>query len=137
MRIQFQTVTRIDEFSQDLKKLKRFKSLTTDLTNFINIQLYSYHKLGQDNYGLVRIPNLGFEYPPIYKAKKFTCRALKGKGARSCIRVIYAYFKEMDKVELIEIYYKSKDDTKENKERIMRNYSDSAFPLLTANVSTE
>jgi hypothetical protein len=48
---------------------------------------------------------LGIEEPPIYKAKKFACRALKGKGVQSGIRVIYAYFKDDDKIELVEIYF--------------------------------
>jgi hypothetical protein len=61
------------------------------------------------------------ESPKIYKAKKFACRSLKGKGVQSGIRVIYAYFEEKDKIELIEIYYKG-DKENEDRERILRYY---------------
>ncbi len=60
------------------------------------------------------INNLGFQSPQVYKAKKFACKALKGRGANSGIRVIYAYFPENDKVDFIEIYSKS---DKENEDR--------------------
>ena len=49
--------------------------------------------------------------------------SLKGKGAHSGIRVIYAYFEEKDRVELIEIYYKG-DKENEERERIERRYKD-------------
>jgi len=39
----------------------------------------------------------------------------------SGIRITYAYFKEMDKIELIEIYYKG-DKEKEDKARILKYY---------------
>ncbi|NGX33152.1 MAG: hypothetical protein K1060chlam4_01213, partial [Candidatus Anoxychlamydiales bacterium] len=66
---------------------------------------------------LFPINNLGFNSPQVYKAKKFACKALKGKGARSGIRVIYAYVPENDEIRLIEIYSKS-DKENENRERI-------------------
>jgi len=37
--------------------------------------------------------------------------------------VVYAYFKDEDKIELIEIYYKQ-DKEKENRERILRYYGE-------------
>ncbi|OGS21066.1 MAG: hypothetical protein A2252_04010 [Elusimicrobia bacterium RIFOXYA2_FULL_39_19] len=57
----------------------------------------------------------------IYKAKKFACRALKGSGANSGIRVIYAYDEAQDKIELIEIYFKG-DKENEDKQRINKIY---------------
>lgn len=119
----FQNLLRREEFLKDLKKLSRkYPTLEADLEIFMNVQLFSYHKLGIDNQGIERIPGLGFDNPPIYKATKFACRSLKGKGARSGIRIIYCYHQELDKVEFIEIYYKEKDDTKEDKDRIKRLY---------------
>ncbi|MGH7793214.1 MAG: hypothetical protein ACREOB_12945, partial [Thermodesulfobacteriota bacterium] len=81
-----------------------------------------YHKLKVDNKGIFRIPGLKIESPKIFKAKKFASRSLKGKGVQSGIRVIYAYFEEEDKIELIEIYYKS-DKENEDRERILKYYS--------------
>ncbi len=59
--------------------------------------------------------------PMVYKAKKFACRSLKGKGVQSERRGIYAYFEEKDKIELVEIYYKG-DKENGNIGRILRYY---------------
>ncbi|MBM4054458.1 MAG: hypothetical protein FJ264_07275 [Planctomycetes bacterium] len=118
----FNAVCRIPEFENDLKKLlKRFKTLEDDLKIFIEKQLTLYHKLKIDNQGIFRITGLSIESPIIYKAKKFACRSLKGKGAQSGIRIIYTYFEEKDKIELIEIYYKG-DKENEDRERILKHY---------------
>lgn len=76
------------------------------MKNLFNYSLKLYHKNGVDNYGIFRIPGLGFKEPPVYKVKKFACKSLKGKGAGTGFRLIYSYFQEEDKLELIEIYYK-------------------------------
>ncbi len=118
----FNEIRSLLEFDKDLKKLKRFRTLKDDLDIFIETQLRLFHKLGIDNKGVVLISNLGIKYPKIYKAKKFACRALKGKGSASGIRVIYAYFEDDDRVEFIEIYYKG-DKENEDRERILRHSS--------------
>ena len=41
-----------------------------------------------------------------YKVKKFACKSLKGRGARSGIRLIYAYLPVKKHVVLLELYYK-------------------------------
>jgi len=56
--------------------------------------------------------------------RKFACRSLKGRGVQSGIRIIYAYFQEKDKIELIEIYYKG-DKESEDRQRIFRYYGKS------------
>ncbi|MEA3420048.1 MAG: hypothetical protein U9Q97_00030 [Acidobacteriota bacterium] len=119
----FNEVRSIREFEKDLKKLtKRFRTLKDDLDIFTEKQLQLFHKLGIDNKGIVQISNLGIEHPKIYKARKFACRSLKGRGSASGIRVIYAYFEDEDCVEFIEIYYKG-DKKNEDSERILRYYS--------------
>ncbi len=118
MTVKFIKITRDEEFSKDFKKLlKKYRSLEEDLETFIRAQLYSFHKLQIDNHGLVPINNLGFGSLQIYKAKKFACKALKGKGARSGIRIVYAYIAEKDEIYLIEIYSKN-DKESEDRERI-------------------
>ncbi len=120
----FNKISYILEFKKDLKKLgKRFKTLEGALSIFIKSQLKIYHKLGLDNRGIFKIGDLNIKYPEIYKARKFACRSLKGKGVYSGIRVVYAYFKDEDKIELIEIYYKQ-DKEKEDRERILRYYEE-------------
>jgi len=103
-----------------LKRLaKKFRTIEDDLDTFIETEIYLFHKLKIDNNGIFRITDLSMNYPEIYKAKKFACRSLKGKGVHSGIRVIYAYFQDEDKIELIEIYYKG-DKENEDRERIQK-----------------
>ena len=119
----FNQVSRLPEFDKDLKKLlKRFKTIEEDLLTFIDKELFLYHKLHLDNKGIFSIPGLPVKNIKVYKAKKFACRSLKGKGAQSGIRVIYTYFEDTDAVELIEIYYKG-DKENEDREGISRHYS--------------
>ncbi len=118
----FNNIKELAEFKKDLKKLsKRFRTLREDLKIFTEKQLKLYHKLGMDNKGIFSIPDLGIDYPKIYKAKKFACRSLKGKGAASGIRVIYAYYEKEDEIEFIEIYYKGNKEN-EDRARILKYY---------------
>jgi len=118
----FNEIKALSEFDKDLKNLKRFRTLRDDLDIFTEKQLQLFHKLGIDNKGVVQISNLGIKYPKIYKARKFACKSLKGRGSASGIRVIYAYFENEDRIEFIEIYYKG-DKENEDRERILRHYS--------------
>lgn len=119
----FNEIRKITEFEKDLKKLtKRFKTLNDDIKTFINGQLKLTHKLGVDNKGVVHISGLGIETPKIYKARKFACKALKGYGVMSGIRIIYAYYEKEDVIEFIEIYFKG-DKASEDKQRIIKYYS--------------
>jgi len=119
----FREISRLPEFDKDMRKLlRRFKTLEDDLRVFIKNELNLYHKIRIDNKGVFQVPGLKIESPKIYKAKKFACRSLKGKGVQSGIRLIYAYFEEQDKIELIEIYYKG-DKENEDCERILKYYA--------------
>ena len=118
----FSRIQKLSEFEKDLKKLiKKHKSLDEDLKIFIEYQLELFHKQGIDNGGIVQIPGLGFEHPKVFKARKFACKYLRGKGGNSGIRVIYAYFTAEDRIEFIEIYFKGKK-VNEDKERIKKHY---------------
>jgi len=114
----FKKISHVPEFEKDLKKLvKRFSSLEDDLRIFIKVALNAFHKQNIDSKAIFHISDLGINSPKIYKAKKFACKALKGKGAQSGIRVIYAYHEEEDWIAFIEIYYKG-DKESEDRERI-------------------
>jgi mRNA-degrading endonuclease RelE of RelBE toxin-antitoxin system len=116
----FKKISHVLEFEKDLKKLvKRFASLEEDLQIFIKVALNAFHKQQVDSRAIFQISDLGIHSPNIYKAKKFACKALKGKGVHSGIRVIYAYHKEEDRIEFIEIYYKG-DKEIEDRERIVK-----------------
>jgi len=122
MTTPFKEIVRLPEFERDIKRLlKRFRSLEEDLENFIKVELRLFHKLGIDNRGVVEIAGLGIQRARIFKSKKFACRSLKGRGAQSGIRVIYAYFAEIDRIELIEIYFKG-DKENEDRQRILGRY---------------
>lgn len=115
----FKKISHVPEFEKDLKKLrKRFSSLEEDLRMFIKVAMNLFHKQGIDNRAIFHISDLGIHSPKVYKGKKFACKALKGKGAQSGMRVIYAYHEGEDWVEFIEIYYKG-DKASEDRERII------------------
>lgn len=122
MTMTFRQIDQTEKFKKDLKRLsKRFPSLETDLDSFCKAQLILYHKHNIDNHGILPIEGISVQYPKIYKVKKFACKALKGKGAQSGIRITYAYFSAEDRIEFIEIYYKG-DQENEDRERIKSYY---------------
>jgi hypothetical protein len=116
-------IIRHPAFEKVLKGLrKRFRTLDEDLEVFIRHSLTPFHLDQLPNDGLVRITSLGLSAPQIYKAKKFACKALKGKGAMSGIRITYAWIAGSKTVEFIEIYYKG-DKENEDRARIMKVFS--------------
>ena len=118
----FKDIVYKSEFERDKKKLlKHFRTLEEDLGNFINVQLKLFHKFGIDNNAIEQISDLGITEPKIYKVKKFACKSLKGKGVQSGIRIIYSYYKNTDRIEFVELYYKG-DKENEDKGRIKRMY---------------
>jgi hypothetical protein len=120
--MKFNHIEKLEKFNRDLKKLlKRFPSLEEDLESLIKAQLIAYHKHGLDNHGIVPIDGISIQNPKIFKVLKFACKALKGKGVHSGIRITYAYFPTEDRIEFIEIYFKG-DQENEDKERIKQLY---------------
>lgn len=112
--------TNLVDFDKQLKKLLiKYRTLKDDLDVLKKI-LKTYPR----GYlpAIVRVSGLGIE-TEIYKVKHFRCKALKNKGSRSGIRIIYAYFDDEQKIEFIEIYYKEKDDKELDKKKILRYYS--------------
>ena len=67
-----------------------------------------------------RIDNLGLE-TCIIKFKKIACKALKGRGVNSGLRLIYAHFPDEPKITFIELYHKN-DKENEDKKRITDNF---------------
>lgn len=69
-----------------------------------------------------RIDNLGIESCVII-VKKIACKSLKGNGVNSGLRLVYAYFKEEDRIVFIEMYHKKdKDKENEDRDRIVTNF---------------
>ena len=67
-----------------------------------------------------RIDNLGLE-TCVIKVKKIACKALKGRGVNSGLRLIYAHFEKEQRITFIELYHKN-DKENEDRERIINNF---------------
>jgi len=107
-----------DSFKRDLKRLlKKFETLESDLEVAKRDAIELFHLSKFNNLAVFPIPGFCSEAVVVCKIKKFACKALKGRGARSGIRVIYAFRPEKLKVDFIEIYFKA-DQANEDKERI-------------------
>ena len=107
----------IAPYKKDFKTLvKKYKTLADDLETVRKVLCV----LPEDRPPFsFRIDNLGIENCVI-KVKKMACKSLKGNGVNSGLRLVYAYFKDDNKIFFIEIYHK-KDKKNEDRDRIM-NY---------------
>lgn len=82
-----------------------------EVAKTFSIELFHDHTPKIDNGSIWLVPNFDKTKIRIYKIKKFTCKALKGKGVRSGIRLTYAFLPSKMEVIFLEIYYKEKDDS--------------------------
>ncbi len=106
------------EYKKDLKSLlKKYKTLNEDLD--IVKQVLTIMPDERPPFSF-RIDNLGLT-TCVIKVKKIACKALKGKGVNSGLRLVYAHFKEDGKIIFIEIYHKS-DKENEDRQRILENF---------------
>jgi mRNA-degrading endonuclease RelE of RelBE toxin-antitoxin system len=95
------------EFAKDLKRLlKKYSTLEEDLETAKKNAIELLHIHNIDNRSVELIPKYCRNEVKLCKIKKFSCKALKGKGCQSGIRVIYAFFPQESKVEFVEIYFK-------------------------------
>jgi len=109
------------KFQKDFKRLlKKFKSLEEDLELAKVAAIEFYHLRKINNSSVFPIQSFCTEQIQVCKVKKFACKALKGRGSKSGIRVIYAFHCQSCKVEFIEIYFKGGKEN-EDRERI-KNY---------------
>src|SRR3989344_2280704 len=95
------------EFERDLKSLlKKFPSLIDDIEIAKSFTIELFHLQKVNKQAIFLIPNFCSDELKICKIKKFACKALKGRGAQSGIRVIYAYYVLTNNVDFIEMYFK-------------------------------
>lgn len=96
------------EFTKEFKRLaKKYKSLPDDLEEFKRV--IAAVPLGNNKHFNVIIKN---EKCAVVKARLF-CRYLKG----SSLRIIYAFHRQSNNVDCIEIYFKGEKEN-EDRERI-------------------
>lgn len=113
----------MEEFQRDLKRLlKKFPSLNKDIETAKSFVIELFHLQKTNKKAIFFIPNFCTEELKICKLKKFACKALKGRGVKSGIRIIYAYYVYTNTVDFIEIYFKRESEN-ENKERIKKYLS--------------
>ena len=107
------------KFTRDFKKLlKKFSSLVEDLEVNKQYRIELFHCEEIDSRSIFEIQGAGnTDELKFYKVKKFQCKSLKGRGAKSGIRVTYAYFPTEQKIVFLEIYFKAKQEN-ENRKRI-------------------
>jgi hypothetical protein len=118
MRMRFKKEVEHEYFKKDFSKLvKKYKTLADDFKIFKTYSLEPFLLDNVNNKCSERISKIGIVYPEIWKVKKFTSRSFKGKGVKSGFRIIYAYYRDLEKIIYIEIYHKTKK-TKEDRERI-------------------
>ena len=116
------SLVRLPEFERDLAKLlRKYRTLEEDLEVFVDYSLRLYHEKGLQKGRIERVAGLGFEDPAVFVAKRVACQALKSKGSRTGIRVVWAWFESEGRVELVEIYMKGGKDI-EDKARLRRRY---------------
>jgi len=108
----------INLFQKDLKRLlKKYRTLKKDLETAKRNAIELYHLKHIDNQSVFPIQGFCTQEIQICKIKKFACKALKGRGSKSGIRVIYAFYCKNCKVDFIEIYFKGNKEN-EDRERI-------------------
>ncbi len=112
------------EFGRDIKRLsKKFLSLPDDLEIAKQYAIELYHLNNINKQAIFPIPNFCSPEVKICKLKKFACKSLKGRGVKSGIRVIYAFYEKSKKVVFLEMYFKGESEN-ENKERIKEYLAD-------------
>jgi mRNA-degrading endonuclease RelE of RelBE toxin-antitoxin system len=108
----------LPEFKRDLKNLlKKYRTLKEDLEV---VKLDLNDEPGESPPFSFRIDHLALE-TCVIKIKKIACKALKGKGVNSGLRLIYAYFPNEQRIIFVELYHKN-DKENEDRKRIMENF---------------
>jgi len=113
--MKFETLT---EFEKDLKQLrKKYRTLNSDLEDVKKV--LSVRPDAQPPFSF-RIDGLGIT-TCVIKIKKIASDSFKGRGSNSGFRLIYAYFKEEQRIVFVELYHK-KDKENEDRQRILNNF---------------
>jgi hypothetical protein len=113
------TFEELPEFRKDVKShLKKYRTLSDDLAVVKQVLVVVPDERPPFSY---RIDNLNLQ-TCIIKVKKIACKALKGRGVNSGLRLVYAYFPNEPKITFIELYHKN-DKENEDRKRIMDHFN--------------
>jgi hypothetical protein len=108
----------LSEFQKDVKTLlKKYRSVKEDIE--VVKKVFTVLPDERPPFSF-RIEGLGIT-TCVIKVKKIACKSLKGRGVNSGLRLIYAYFSQVEKIIFIELYHKN-DKENENRERIINHF---------------
>jgi len=106
------------DYQKDMKQLlKKYRTLKQDMEDLQKTLEVEPDAEPPFSY---RIDGLGIE-TCVIKVKKIACRALKGKGVNSGLRLIYAWFEVEQRIVMIELYHKN-DKENEDRNRIHKRF---------------
>lgn len=112
------TFEELPEYLKDLKQLlKKYRTLNEDITELKKTLIVEPDEDPPFSY---RIEGLGIT-TCIIKVKKIACRALKGRGVNSGLRLIYAWFEVEQRIVMTELYHKN-DKENEDRKRILKYF---------------
>lgn len=112
------TFDELAEFQKDLKSLlKKYRTLNDDMDIVRKVLEVFPEERPPFSF---RIDNLGLE-TCIIKVKKIACKALKGRGVNSGLRLVYAHFEKEQRITFIELYHKN-DKENEDRQRIVSSF---------------
>ncbi len=108
----------LTEYKKDIKDLtKRYRTLPDDMEVVKKVLTVSPDERPPFSF---RIDNLGIA-TCVIKVKKIACKALKGRGVNSGLRLVYALFRDEAKIVFVELFHKS-DKANEDKQRVLNNF---------------
>ena len=112
------TFEELDEYKKDLKQLlKKYRTLSGDIETVKRVLIVEPDEGPPFSF---KISDLGIT-TCVIKVKKIACRALKGRGVNSGLRLIYAHFENEKRIVMIELYHKN-DKENEDKGRIRKHF---------------
>lgn len=112
------TFDELAEYQRDLKTLlKKYRTLNDDLSVVKKVLEIFPDERPPFSF---RIDNLGLENC-IIKVRKIACKALKGRGVNSGLRLVYAYFGQEQRITFIELYHKNEKEN-EDRDRIVKHF---------------
>jgi mRNA-degrading endonuclease RelE of RelBE toxin-antitoxin system len=108
----------LEDYKKDLKQLlKKYRTLVDDIDVVKKVLEVNPDERPPFSF---RINELGLT-TCVIKIKKIACKALKGRGVNSGLRLIYAWFEEEGRIVMVELYHKN-DKEKEDKNRILKYF---------------
>ena len=106
------------EYDKDLKRLqKKYRTIAEDLEDVKKVLKVSPDSRPPFSF---QIEGLGIK-GCIIKVKKIASNSFKGRGVQSGFRLIYAYYKEEQRIVFIELYHKNEKE-KEDRQRILKHF---------------